>query len=275
MSMGDRQGRGLRGVTSGPTVRALVVVGLLLGLATSPALARGEWYDHYEEALQALQAGDHQRAIELLETALKRKKRSGYFRTYGNNYVRYLPHFYLGVAHHDAGNCRQSLADFERSEAAQETEPLPALAARLQSLRGACQALLAPPPVAPEPARIAELEPAVPAESEGPPETPPDPVVKIDPKQLEHGLRAYLKGDVTGATRTFGDLARTSPRSATLHLLLGMALHASWVIGGETDRDLLERAREELSEAARLDPGLVPDPALCPPSVVALYRSLR
>ena len=302
--------------------RGLLAAWLLLAGAVSPALSRGEWYDYYEGALRALQSGEHQRAIELLEDALARKKRSGYFRTYGNNYLRYVPHFYLGVAFHDAGDCERSLESFERSEAVNETEPVPELAARMRSLRTACEARLAPPeraslPVEEAPARSAAREaeessagaPAVPpsptaetgtvdqgietdsgpSEAGGstvspaaagtttprPSRTAAPPVIDADPEILESGLRAYLRGDLETAIRTFGDLARTSPQSARLHLLLGMALHSSWVIGGESDESLFERSRRELSEAARLDPRLAPDPALCPPRVVALHRSLR
>ena len=106
-----------------------------------------------------------------------------------------------------------------------------------------------------------------------PPEPPP--LADVDPRLLERGIRAYLEGDVQRAIGVLDGLATGAPRSARVRLLLGMALHGAWSGGGESDAAPLERSRSELAEAARLDPALVPDPALTPPAVVALYRSLR
>ncbi len=257
---------------------SLVLACLVLAGIASPALARGEWYDHYEQGLRALEDGRYEQAVDSLQRAMQRKKRSGYFRTYGNNYLRYVPHFHLGVAYHGMGDCERALASFTRSEDENETAPEPALAARLRSLRQACEERLAPAP--PEPTLTAAADPAPPPASlvEQEPEPEPEPrapPVVIDAAGLERGLRAYLAGDLEAAEQAFGDLARGSPGSADVHLLLGMTLHGRWAAGGEADAELLRRSRRALAEAVRLDPGLVPDPALCPPRVVALVRSLR
>jgi tetratricopeptide (TPR) repeat protein len=246
-------------------IRSFIVVGLALAALSIPAaLARGEWYDDYEDAIASINSGEPGQAIELLERALARKGRSGYIRTYGNNYIRYVPWYYLGVAHHDAGDCEQSLAAFERSETAGETAPVPALATRLRALRSDCELSLAPTP---EPQRA----PAEPAREEPAP-TPAD---RIDAGQLVAGLRAYLQGDLAGAVRSFEMVTRDAPEAARPHALLGTALYCSWLSAGEADEALVQRASHELSEAARLDPGLVLDPLLYPPRVIALYRSLR
>ena len=230
------------------------------------ALVRGEWYDHYEDALKAIENGRPKRAIDLLGEALAQRSRSGYFRTYGNNYLRYVPQYWLGVAYHDLDDCERALASFERSDAAAETADEPLLAARLRALRTACEFRLAPPPAS----EIASVEKAPPpAVKTAPAATPPDPVL------LERGLSAFLAGDLVSAVHVFDELAREAPQSATSHLLLGMALHGQWSAAGEDEPDLLERARGELSIAARLDPRVAPDPALCSPRVVALFRSLR
>ena len=84
---------------------------------------------------------------------------------------------------------------------------------------------------------------------------------------LETGLRAYLEGRFEAAIGAFDELAGKAPESPRLRLLLGMALHGAWVMGEETDDELIRRSRSELDRASRLDPGLVPDPALCPPRV--------
>ena len=236
-------------------MRLLLATFLLFALLAPPVSAREEWYDHYDNALAALNRGDHTAAIASIEAALARKKRSGYLRTYGNNYIRYVPHFQLGVAWHGAGDCQAAVASFAQSEARSETADAPELAVRLERLRDECETRLAPPVVSVE-------KPVA--------EPPP-----IDRALLERGLAAYLEGNFEGSIVSFSNLTQTTPGSARLRLLLGMSLHGAWVTGGETDDGLIERARVELAGAADLDRALVPDPALCPPRVAALYRSLR
>lgn len=247
-------------------MRALLPTLLLFALLAPPVSAREEWYDHYDNALQALDRGDHATAVGLIEAALERKDRSGYLRTYGNNYIRYVPYFQLGVALHGAGDCEAALANFDQSETRGETADVPDLDARMRRLREECEVRLAPPAVEPADTTVAE-----PARVEKPkPKRPP-----IDRTVLERGLAAYLEGDFEGSIGWFEELTQATPDSARLRLLLGMSLHGAWVTGGETDNDLIERARAELAGATGLDPALMPDPALCPPRVAALFRSLR
>ncbi len=247
--------------TFGKSLAHALVAASLLVTVIGPAHARGNWYDYYQDALKALDDGDPQGTVELLEAAMERRVSTGYFRTYGNNYIRYVPRFYLGVAYHDAGNCERALASFDLSEAMNETAAAPALEARMRSLRAACEARLAPVPEDP-PVETAET-------------APPDAVVHVDLAMLERGLAAYLSGDLDTAVGLFRKLVDSAPESPRLRLLLGMALHGAWAIGGEQADALIDRSRGELAEAARLDPDLIPDPALCPPRVVALFRSSR
>ena len=83
------------------------------------------------------------------EAALDRKDRFGYLRTYGNNYIRYVPYFQLGVALHGAGDCAAALASFDQSETRGETADVPDLNAQLQGLRDDCKIRLAPPAIEP------------------------------------------------------------------------------------------------------------------------------
>ncbi len=239
-------------------MRALLPTLLLLALLAPTVSAREEWYDYYDNALAALDRGEYATAVGLIEAALERKDRFGYLRTYGNNYIRYVPYFQLGIALHGAGDCEGALASFDESETRGETVDVPDLDARLQRLRDECDIRLAPPPVEPADTRVAE------------PKRPP-----IDRALLERGLAAYLEGDFAGSIGSFERLTQATPDSARLRLLLGMSLHGAWVTGGETDNGLIGRARAELAGAAGLDPALMPDPALCPPRVAALFRSLR
>ena len=247
-------------------MRRLIPIVLVLSLLAAPVSARDEWYDYYDSALTALDRGDYVTAAGLIGAALERKKRSGYLRTYGNNYIRYVPYFQLGVAHHGADDCEAALAAFSRSESRAETADVPEYRARLERLREDCELRLSPPAF--EPPATTTVEPAAIVEPE--PRRPP-----IHRASLEAGLAAYLEGDFTGSIERFERLTQAHPGSARLHLLLGMSLHGAWVTGGESDDGLIDRARAELTGAKSLDPGLVPDPALCPPRVAALFRSLR
>ena len=211
--------------------------------------ATREWYQDYEEALRAIEKDNPRKAVALLGSALERKPRAGLLRADGTRHIRYAPQFWLGVAYQRLGDCERAVASFDRSRADDETAKAPALAARMHTLRRECEQRL------------------------GPTSTPAG--VELDPAQLERGLRAYLTGDLASAVRVFDELARGVPGSAAPHLLLGMALHGQWSAEGEVDVSLLERARRELGRAAAIDPAATPDPALCPPEVVALYQSVR
>lgn len=235
---------------------------VLIALLAAPVSAREEWYDHYEKALVALEAGDPASAVASIEAALSRKDRSGYVRTYGNNYIRYVPYFQLGIARHASGQWDAALEALRVSDERGETDDLPELATRVRALREDCRVRLAPPPA------------EVPAPVEEPAEIVPERPT-IDRTLLERGLLAYLEGDFEASTVTFRSLVDSNPEAPRLKLLLGMALHGAWITGGQTDDALIGQARETLRAAAEQDAALRPDPALCPPRVAALYRSLR
>jgi tetratricopeptide (TPR) repeat protein len=224
---------------------------LLLACTTMAREApRREWYQDYEEALRAIEKDNPRKAVTLLGAALAREPRAGLLRADGNRHIRYAPQFWLGVAYHRLGDCARAVASFDRSRADDETAKAPALAARLQTLRRECEQRIGPTQA-------------------------PRTAVALDPAKLEVGVRAYLAGDLVSAVRAFDELARAVPDSVAPHLLLGMALHGQWSAAGELDASLLERARRELARAAAIDPAATPDPALYPPEVLALYRSLR
>lgn len=234
-----------------------------LALLSAPVAARAEWYDHYESAVAAIDRGDFTAAIESIESALSRKKRSGYLRTYGNNYIRYAPYLHLGVAYHGAGDCTAALAAFDESDDHSETDDVPEFHSVSLQLREECRLRLAPPVVEPP---VAEPEPI----EEPTPRRPP-----IDRDLLERALTAYLQGDFEVSSEVFRSLVGVNPGSPRLKLLFGMSLHGAWVTGGEQDETLIAEARTIFQTAASQDPALMPDPALCPPRVAALYRSLR
>ena len=233
----------------------ILVALALLAAAVAPAPAkRGTWYDPYLDGIEALEAGDAARAVELFETALSRRAESGYHRTYGTNYIHYAPHARLAVAWHALGDCGKALAELERAEAAGELTDDPALVPRSEVVRRAC----APPP----PASAAE------ASRTSPEHLPP----ALDPALLERGITAYLAGDLETSERVFSRVANEAPDSAVGQLLLATVRFARWSTGGRRDEALAEEARQALARARALDPLLAPPPALCPPELLALWN---
>lgn len=247
--------------------RFVVLYVVILGIvaAALPANARDEWYDHYERAVEALEEGRPGAAIVQLERSLARKPRSGYVRTYGNNYLHYTPQFHLGVAHRLAGDCEQALVHFDAAVAASETRAAPGVAESLDTMRADCVERLRPPVVQAE-------ELPVTAPEEPPPAPAP---LAIDRHELETGVRAYLDGRFDEAAAIFTRITTREERSARLYLLQGASLHAAWATGGETSEELLSRANAALRRAAELGGARGADPSLFPPRVLALMRSFR
>ncbi|RMG43758.1 MAG: hypothetical protein D6718_11450 [Acidobacteria bacterium] len=233
-------------------MRKAAAAAILLALL-SAGLGRGEWYDHYLDGVEALESGDPETAAGRFREAIRMRPEPGYYRTYGNNYLRYTPYFHLGAALHDSGDCAGALEAFRRSEESGELEDLPLLAARRRALREACTARLAPP--------------ASGGERRSPPSRPV--TGRISRRALRDAVRAYLEGDYPAAEARFEALIERAPRSATLHAVLACVLAAKSRTGG-TPADL-DSARRALAEALELDPGLELDARYFSP----LVRSLR
>lgn len=100
--------------------RSLLVV--LLLLASSPAWAVKEWYDHYLEARDRLiPAGRHQEALAALQAAVKLKPASAADeQTYGLQFVDYLPYYHQGLCYLRLGdfNSALRLLNIEESQGA-------------------------------------------------------------------------------------------------------------------------------------------------------------
>lgn len=108
----DRRRRACRGASA-------VSLGLLaLSLATPPdARAAETWYQAYESALRAVKAGDWRLAEEKLRFAQKNgPSPSRQVRTYGLQFIAFLPEYYLGVVYANQGKQREALALLNRVE---------------------------------------------------------------------------------------------------------------------------------------------------------------
>jgi tetratricopeptide (TPR) repeat protein len=92
---------------------ALVLVAVL---GPDPALA--DYKDNFANAVIAIERGDMQEAIKLLNAAVKEnpKESTERIKLYGMRYKEYVPYFFLGVAYSKSGNCTASIEAFTQSE---------------------------------------------------------------------------------------------------------------------------------------------------------------
>ena len=162
-------------------VWSVVVLLVLGGLAPSTAEAQ-QWYELYTDGLTALQNGQGQRAVELLERAIEERPQPGLLvPTYGTNFVpRYFPHLRLAEAYLLLG-AAESAAEALRVSARLGIELVEEREAIEARVRAAIDARAPPSALIPQPERTPTVEPA--AEPE-PPATP-EAVIALPPPQPE------------------------------------------------------------------------------------------
>ena len=157
---------------------SVVVLLVLGGLAPSTTEAQ-EWHELYADGLTALQNGQGQRAVELLERAIEGRSQPGMLvPTYGTNFVpQYFPYLRLAEAYllldaaEDAGEALQVSARLG-------IEPAEEWAALEAQVRAAIDARRPPSDPAPRPEPISTAEPTAPPEPPAAPEAavaPPPP----------------------------------------------------------------------------------------------------
>jgi tetratricopeptide (TPR) repeat protein len=105
--------------------RALLVLPALV-LAAAPARAGGEWYDYYDEGLKLVRANRCPEALKQLQEAVRLKPNSALqARTYGMEFIDYLPYYYMGVCYLKAGDYDGAILRFnieESKEAIKRTD---------------------------------------------------------------------------------------------------------------------------------------------------------
>ena len=121
-----------------PMSRTLIAV---LLLAASPLAAATTWYDHYERGVRLIEQGKAAEAKSELESALAVRAEEGVqVPTTPQQYLDYLPHLYLAIAHQMTGavdRARKELASAESSGMAAKSEVgRPLLVAYQLLLRG-------------------------------------------------------------------------------------------------------------------------------------------
>ena len=113
----------------------------LLLLAIAPFAAAADWYDHYENGVRLIEQGKASEAKSALKAALAARAEEGVqLPTTPQQYLDYLPHLYLAIAHQmtgDVDDARKELALAETSGMAVKSEVgRPLLVAYQLLLRG-------------------------------------------------------------------------------------------------------------------------------------------
>lgn len=135
--------------------RSALAAAVLFALGVAVALA--DYRESFERGIKAIDNKDWVGAIAALRESIAEKPAEGErVLIYGMRFKPYLPHYYLGVAHFNTGNCDAAMkawAESERQGAVKQTVEY----RTLQSLREQCRGqgareAEAPPPTRPAPA---------------------------------------------------------------------------------------------------------------------------
>lgn len=288
--------------------RLILVLALLAGALPAPA---GDYRRSYLDGIKALERGQWAEAVRLLSAAVaERPQEQARARLVGAIPEPYLPHHYLGVAYLNQQQCEQALSHWEISERQGAVRSRVDLVAQASRGRATCEARLATPteaekaPAAPGPEVAPHDEPARPDPiaadpAASPPATPPAetpagsvpepaaaspltaspaPISTSRKPPLPAGVlaaaQAYFDGDYRRAAEQLERPAPAASDRARFYsaLFRSAARHALFLLGGETESDLLAAAVEDLREARRLNPSFAPHPDAFSPRYVELFR---
>jgi hypothetical protein len=185
---------------------------LLLGICLLLA-AGGAWADYkkdYQDGIQAAEKGNWAEARRLMNAALAAEaKPSPRMRTYGTNFIPYVPHYWLGLANARLGDCAAALQAFDNPGSRGIVADIPAQASEMASQRSRCeqQMLAQTKPVEPAPGPV-----STPVQT--PPVTPPKPVVLAD-SPASGETRPPVVSPTAPTVAALPD-ARTAPARAAL-----------------------------------------------------------
>jgi hypothetical protein len=269
--------------------------------------ARGDWADAFRRGMAAVEAKRWDEAARLMQqAAAENPKEGGQVKLYGMRFETYLPHYYLGLAEFQRGDCAAALAAWRASEAqgavarsgqarafaqhraqceqrtASASTPAPSPTAAPAA--AATPARIAPSPT-PMPTRAVAAAPsATPTPSATPRATPapsrpaaPAPTVltpmkRVPAPRLLAGAAAHFAGRhaeaAAGLEPDPGWSARSRAQALLLRASARFSLHA---LGGQP-ASLLDQARGDARRAHALEPGLQPDPRAFSPRFARFWN---
>lgn len=225
---------------------SLVVAGIL----AFGAVASADYRASFEKGIKAIDNKDWSGAIEALRAAVAEKSAEGErVLIYGMRYKPYLPHYYLGLAYFNTGNCDAAMKAWAESE---RQGPIREAAEykTLQRLRGQCRGQgirEAEPAQLPSPARGPDVRQGV-AEAEA----------EIKKGESAAIAVARMRGEPANAQLWQSDPSlRQSENKANLDLSTARSVLAEAKTGNDATRvavarDTAVRARRELEALQRL-----------------------
>jgi len=124
----------------------LAALALLLPLA-----ALADYKKDYQDGVAAAEKGNWAEVRRLMQAAIRENPTPlPRMRTYGTNFIPYVPHYYLGLANARLDDCNAAVGAFRTAESARVVAGLPQLASEQSAqIKGCEQRLLAaanPPP---------------------------------------------------------------------------------------------------------------------------------
>ena len=288
--------------------RAAAVLGLLL----LSAPARADYKETYRKAVEAVDRKRWTEVARLMREAIAENPREGErVKLYGLRFEAYVPHFYLGLALLNTGDCDGAVKAFAASEAAGAIRGTPRYADLLDG-RKTCDARMArtaappgasphPPPGPPatqipapsaEPVKTAEVTtPSAPSstrdEAQPRPDLPgptppatPSPSASdrpaVPPVDLVKAARAYFDGRYEESLALLSRLAGLRGRAAAQsHLFRAAARFALYRVGREADGSLRSQAVQDVLACRRADASLSPDPQAFSPAFAEFFRRSR
>ncbi len=277
---------------------------MLLVSALALAASAADHRQVYLDGLRALRRGAPAEAARLLEVAVAaRSQEAARSRLVGAIPEPYLPHHYLGLARHRLGDCPGALAALARSREQGVVAVFPERLAEAAAVIRGCEdrqppVASAPPPepkavgtsAAPEPVEAApartvgpvlqEEEPPAPAAAEPllqpqpGPATPPATELSPLPPPLLAAMAAYFDGEYGLCLAKLGEAGPPADRRQRfLRALFGAACrHGLYLVSGEEDAELLERAIDDLASARRERPAFAPHPDFFSPRFIDFFR---
>jgi len=283
-----------------PTARRAAAV--LFGLALVPSAAGADYKETYRKAVEAVDRKRWPEVARLMREAIAENPREGErVKLYGLRFEAYVPHFYLGLALLNTGDCAGAVAAFDASEAAGAIRSTPRYAELLDG-RKTCAARVArapsPPPAAPSPSHAPpatqaaappSAAPARTADATMPPAPPvPSPVPSLAPSppasdrpaappaDLVKAARAYFDGRYEESLALLGRLAGLRGRAAAQsHLFRAAARFALYRVGREADAALKSQAAQDVIACRRAGASLSPDPQAFSPAFAEFFRISR
>ena len=276
---------------------------VLFGLALFPSAAGADYKETYRKAVEAVDRKRWPEVARLMREAIAENPREGErVKLYGLRFEAYVPHFYLGLALLNTGDCEGAVAAFDASEAAGAIRGTPRYAELLDG-RKTCAARVArapsPPPAAASPSHAPpstqaaapppSAAPARTADATMPPAPPgPSPVPSVAPSPMASDRPAAPPADLLKAARAYFDgryeeslallsrLAGLRGRAAAQsHLFRAAARFALYRVGREADASLASQATQDVIACRRADASLSPDPQAFSPAFAEFFRRSR